>query len=92
MGKVTRLRPRGKGVELWRKYNRLNSFSRNQGCASGRAVAAKDGWLFQAQDLAADVGPELFCNVVERGGFDLGSPVLQRLIESALLRRVIGGR
>ncbi len=54
IGKVTRLRARGKGVELWRKYDRLNGHTQRnrtprfaRGCAN-QAFHARARFFFQS--------------------------------------------
>src|SRR5216684_2787502 len=45
--------------------------------------------LFPAKNFPPDVRPEFLEDVIEDGGFHLRSPVLGRLTQAALLRRII---
>src|SRR6266478_8454404 len=45
--------------------------------------------LFPAKNFPPDVGPEFLEDVIEDSRFHLGSPVLGRMTQAALLRRII---
>src|SRR5579864_8351795 len=48
------------------------------------------GKLFSAEYLTPDIRPEFLENVIQDGRFHLRSPVSRRLIQAALLRRIVG--
>lgn len=45
--------------------------------------------LFSAKYLPTNIRPEFLENVIQCGGFHLRSPVSRRLIQAALLRRIV---